>query len=561
MVVVIQCANSIPEAAGNGPEAGEQMNPIDSNNNPIARFVRQFERNPVIVLTLCATIPALYILFTTISFDIHQHGDSTGYMILALSMCEGNGFQLIARPEPIHFLWWPPGFPAFLAVFARLFGPRWTAAKILIFLLTYAAVIAFGWLIYRKSRSLTASAFIVTVLSVNPFLHQQLSYLYSEAFYICVSVAFFLLWYRWKTTLTVTKVVILSLIAVYVASIRNIGLALPVAFTIYLLGAGILKRSPAAVLRALIPFFATMGLVLVFTIIPASRVGSFMVFFDGVPGYATPVESTETGILTGFLAQLTEYGEFVLQSARSYALTLIPKLFMVSTYHAYVMNPWKAFWGVLISGMVLVGFFRTIRRDSLQNLYVAVYGSVLLIYPALYSRLLVPILPFLTTYLYFGIVATARLPRLPGRVGVVLFIPLWFLIAGDNLFWISTTPYRYMPSEVGDRNHQECLDWVIRNARDGEVIVSQVDRYLFIRRGRYTVPIPDARTPVEMISALEAVNADIVFVAPYLIPKKVHETLRQTIRTTPNRFQMLYGNPNNSTQVYKFYSEWERPSE
>ncbi len=108
------------------------MIPFSRTPYPVKRLCRQLGRQSTIII-VCAVIPALYILFNTISFDIHQMGDSSGYMILALSLCEGNGFQLIARPDPIHFLWWPPGFPMFLAVFAFLFGPHWIAAKILIF--------------------------------------------------------------------------------------------------------------------------------------------------------------------------------------------------------------------------------------------------------------------------------------------------------------------------------------------------------------------------------------------------------------------------------------------
>ena len=72
---------------------------------------------------LIAALSGVVVLVIPFSFAIFQYGDNCGYMSLGIALAQGKGFVDPALPGSYHFLWWPPGFPLFIAFFVKIFGP------------------------------------------------------------------------------------------------------------------------------------------------------------------------------------------------------------------------------------------------------------------------------------------------------------------------------------------------------------------------------------------------------------------------------------------------------
>jgi hypothetical protein len=421
-------------------------------------------------------------------------------MTLALSLIRGHGFSDISRPDMPHFLWWPPGFPVFIGGYCLVFGMRWTVLKILIIAGLFTSYVLFVRMLARAGTvTLGGGGIVLAAIGLNSDMFVLMSYLYSEAFFTAQTLLFFALFARWRTRIGIPRLLVLSLWAVYIAAVRNIGIAMPVALAMWLGWRALRERNLRMALYAVVPLVLAAGYIWAVTHVPAVRVGTYGAFFRGGPGYV------EEGASSGFagFGQLGEtlagYATTIVAAIRAYAITLIPALLAHSTYHVWSMTFVKAILMLLVSVVVFAGWLASMREHPLMGFYVACYMTILLIYPPLYTRLIVPLMPLFVLYLYRGAATLMKMgvrrPRI--RTAFAMAVMVWLIV--DNVVRIVSEPYRYMPAAFGGEEYQRCLAWVVDNAGSADLVATQVPHYLFLRRGGrgHCIPLADVDTPDE----------------------------------------------------------------
>lgn len=500
-------------------------------------------------------ISGVFFLLCSFSFDIFQYGDNCGYMTLGIAFAEGKGFIDPALPGSHHFLWWPPGFPLFIALFYKVLGAQWNVLKILIIVILYTSFTLYAINLYNREKKLIKALSIHLALCFSSGIHLLSSYLYSETFFIACSLIFFFIWYKWKVNLTPWKIAILSTFAVYIGSIRLIGMSLPVALILYLLiftgGKKQLKW------YSLMPCILLISYIIISLFVPAWKVDSFR----SAAGLKSQFKSIITGAYTGepvtLSFTLSRYINKASQFIRGYGLSLIPQALIRSTYDLYAMNKLKAALMAIVTAVIFTGWCITFRNNRLMNLYVFFFMLVLFIYGPHYVRLTVPIIPFLFLYFYSGLEVIIKFLIKKEHITIVVLTVLWVGVISDNVLRTFTDPHRTMPPQFGDNKFQACLEWVANNAKPKEVVVSQVHSYLYLKRGQYCIPYFGVKAANEFITYLDENNVKYIVVSPFY--QRPHYTYmnstREAVVVYPDNFKMVFGDDINQSCVIEYIPE------
>lgn len=504
-----------------------------------------------LLLFLCTAVPSMIILLHSFTFDIFQYGDNCGYMSLAVALVSGQGFTDPAIMGSPHFLWWPPGFPLFIAAFVAVFGQNWALLKIIIFFLLYAGIFLFGLLIQSKYKNLLQSCMIVLACSVNAALHLLSSYLYAETFFVAMTLIFFYVWNRWYQQMSVLKVCLLSLLAVYIGSIRLIGIALCIVVVISVFIYH--KKCKYPFWYSVIPALLLVFFILISLYVPPLRVDSFRAILGMHPQFnniITGTAPTETVAVEDFLSR---YKDKTAYFFRGYGLSLVPQALIRNTYDLFTMNKAKAAAMLLVTSLVVVGWIRTSKRFFVINCYVFLFSAVIYLYGPKYLRLIIPIVPFLCLYLYSGVEKVNEIfTKKSGRTYIVYIF--WTLILVDNAFLTLSQPHRTMPPQFGDDGYQKCLNWIKENTRSGDIVVSQVHSYLFLLRGKYCLPFNYPRTANEFITYLEENKVDYIVISPfYQRSSYVYmEKVREAVAVYPELFNEVFRSSNGRCSILTF---------
>ncbi len=496
-----------------------------------------------------SALSALLVLIVSFSFEIFQYGDNCGYMSLGIAFAQGRGFIDPALPGSHHFLWWPPGFPLFIALFVRIFGTHWYVLKFVLFLLIYVSFTLYALMLYKEEREIVKPALILSALCFSSGIHLLSSYLYSETFYIATTLFFFFLWYFWKGNLTILRVLLLSVFAVYISSIRLLGVSLPAALTIYLLFFAGEKRNTRW--YAVVPGLLLCLFVVVSLFFPPLRVGSLRAAFGLHPLFGSVIAggAVDNGVTA--MDIIIRYGSKAVKFLCGYGLTLIPQAVIRSTYDLYDMNKIKALAMAVVTGIVITGYVRSFKRITLIQLYVLCYMGILFIYGPLYVRLVVPIIPFLFLYLYTGLdtISTIIVKRRLFSVGVVCV--LWAGIIGDNALRTLTNPHFTMPPRYGDSRFQNCIEWIVKNVESGITVACQTHSYLYLRRGPYCVPVHGAETVNEFMAYLDMNTIKYIVVSDFY--HRPHETymnkVKEAVEVYPDNFREVFGGRGDTSYI------------
>ncbi len=518
---------------------------------------------------LCAGIifcAALGVFLFSFSARLHQAGDSTHYAILGMSLATGHGFSDISIPGNPHGLWWPPGFPLLIAGFYALAGAQWAMLKAALLIAFFTALYFFSMELYRRAGNRLLAVLITASLSINTAIHMLSSYLYSETWFLTSLLIFFTLWWRWSRTLTIGNIFLLSLLALYIASIRNIGLVLPLSFGLFLSwhfgdSRQLLRRVVFLIPILLVGFYS----VAIIADTPI-HVQSFRAFFakdrSQPHTYPTsapaPAPDTGTPSVTGFSSLQRVCHNFALTSIRSlrgYALTLIPQSLFRSAYFRVRMNSPKAILCALVTAIVLLGWWRSRRRFPLMNLYALMCMGVLFYYGPAYLRLVIPLLPMLVIYFFCGIYQGASLIFHTRIAHARIFTAaIGLLLLFDNSLWTFRYPRRTMKPQFADSQYQKCIAWVRDHATSREIIASQVYGLLFLLRGGKNIPFYSAGVAAEFCTYFDYHNVDYVMVSSrYTRDKYTYmDDIRHAIDLYPGLFSIVYGTRSDDAFVVRY---------
>lgn len=509
-------------------------------------------KNKRAILILITLISFISVLLFSFSSEIFQYGDNCGYMTLGIAFAKGQGFSDPALPGNYHFLWWPPGFPIFIALFYLVFGAQWIFLKIIILLLLYSSFYLFASMIYKNEENLIKASLILSPLCVSSGIHLLSSYLYSEVFFTACSLIFICVWYKWRKQLSVSKIIFLSLFAFYLAAVRLMGLSFLLTL-IFILPFSRDSKLPQKWYFT-VPLLFLVFYCIFFLFVPPLRVDSFRLAVGLHPTF----HSTLTGSLMGEQVSLTSlfsyYMSTVVKAIRGYGASLIPQSLIRSIYDLWDMNKLKLIVMGFVTCLVMIGWFGRFTRNKFLNMYVLFTMLVLFLHGPCYVRLLVPLIPFLFYFLFCGLEMVLSWLIKRNAINKSLLYSIWVVVIFDNGARTFTDPRRTMPAKFGDEQYQACMEWIARNAKPKEVVVCQNHSYLYLQRGEYSIPYNYAETANEFITYLDEHQVRFIVVSPFY--HRAHDTyMHSTYRAAelyPKVFKRVFESADSRSYVLEY---------
>jgi len=402
-----------------------------SNRGKPSALWERIDLAQVPVLWALALVMGVHLFFAaTTYYPIpHTGGDNAGYLALGKSLLEGGAYLELWDPaEPLHTKY-PPLFPLILAGMMALGAKTWGAFKVVPILSTTLAV-GFSYLWARRQRGPVFALSLALVLSASTAVLYSSRWILSDPLFLALSMGTLWAFAPKVGSVDGAKVAadsqgdeLLSgkdlgvglLFVVLAYFTRSAGLPLVVAVALWL---GVRKR------------WATLGVFsLVFSgpaawwWLRAARKGrDYISEFWLVNPYAPDLGEASIGDLIFRVGtNAWDYvGDFI--PAGLSGLTGMP----------------AAVLGVVLMGLVLVGWIRRLRRGvELAEVFAFLYVGLILVWPSVWSgdRFALPLFPLVLFYAGEALVDGARryFPR--GERALVAMAALVILMPAVGVWW------------------------------------------------------------------------------------------------------------------------------
>lgn len=337
--------------------------------------------------------------------------DDGWYVVLARALATGNGFTLINAPVPGVLPFYPPGFPALLALVMLVF-PAFPANVVALKSVSVVAMLLGAVLVRRYFvRWRAAPPWVATglalLLPASSFLHFLLtSAVLSEGTFVCVQMAALIAVERvaqpreqraYDAWLLPSAVVIVA-----AALVRTIGIVLaPAAVAYVALRAGWRR---AALLAGCIGLLLAPWQLHARAHAPDARLRAMVNDVIVLP-YAEQLTMRRAGHPEFGRDTLADVPGRIRANARDVAGRALGKLYaqpLVERLHDGGALSW------VTSALTLLGIIVTMRaRVTVAELYVAATLVVILLWGSSGDRYLLPLLPLLAGYLLVGCRALA----------------------------------------------------------------------------------------------------------------------------------------------------------
>lgn len=335
--------------------------------------------------------------------EVLTGGDDAVYLLLARALRHFSYREVFDASHPIHHFY-PPGYPAILAIWGGFVGERFDALVLLSIGASVATLALVFWALRERFSPLVALLSLMA-LATNPALITAAGKVLSEPVYALVSLLPLVLLVRpdpgGKRLLQV------AVLAIFAALTRSIGVTLVIALGLHWL----IERRFGTVAAFASASAALIGAWFGWVAIASRQAGTGSYFDQAV--------NAPTAGSTGFTVVSR-----VLRNVPGYLSDELPWfLSMPAVPGSWIDN-------VLTTTMVAVGFALGVvalfRRWRPAALYLLAYAVLLLVWPWRVGRFLLPIIPLLVPATILGLGVALR-PlgarwRVAGMVALTLVI-------------------------------------------------------------------------------------------------------------------------------------------
>lgn len=473
--------------------------------------------------------------------------DDSWYVLLAKSLAEGHGYQLINSPVPPTHPLYPPGYPVLLSLFWSCY-PQFPANVIVLKLLSLLALAGTAKLLLHLQRQyfqLPAALNYLqttTVLLTPLLVYYATATLLSECVFLLVQTGVIVLWHQatrerrrgWAL------VVAIGLLTGTAAMIRVIGLAL--------VGAGVLaflcQRRLRAALVVLFLGVAPLGLwearsLSRVSLAPEERANyaanSYLAHF-----WRREMLNPDSATITpGQFA--SRVGEMVRHATADSMAELFLPLTRPKTSRLGMVA------SLLLSLLVALGCWQSVRtRCGLSEWYFVLSLLLILAWGFSPTRFLLVLFPLLFQYFQAGVGWCAerfRLPLVQCQMIITLLLLLGFVAVQAALL-----SARYeLPlsarwkSQFGMLEHQrtlaELLPWIRQQIPTDEIIATDVPALVYLYTNHKTVYLLD---PVKDRAMWQRLGIrHLVFSGLTTVPQPADESVSLRF-TTANRKAAVY---------------------
>lgn len=491
----------------------------------VGSFWRQYKTDVLFVTGVVLVAGILMGLMLNPFLTVVNH-DSAIFCILAQSILKGN-YLLTSEPNPQPYFTFPPLLALQLAGLMQLFGNedlqamQWVFKGYIDLLFLASLPLFYAWV--RQMMSRRDAMILTPLVAVNPIIFKYSSDILSDTPYWAFSMlAIYAAWCFWKNQepqpsgagkpmgwffLTVLMIILCALT-------RQIGVALVVAFLATLS----FKRQWKLLIAAALLFILTVGgwqsyehfyrlqhrsdisslnqqgvqEVLDKSPIKLEYVKHFLVDRP-VDLDQNRMQTTPAILLQNIVDRIEAYTKLSLDH-------LLPG-FKAKGHKVNLTHLWPLM--ALFWLLFFTGFWNLLRRFPFGGLYICVYMGVLLVYPYISQRFLLPVFPIILLCTYSGILtirdwlsAKFTLCRKLAPAAVPLFLLL--ALAGhlpDTVRWVNAgyqlKKANQGPSlRKGNKAYYETLLWLKRNTPQNSLIISRKPPVVYFYSGRRSTAFP-----------------------------------------------------------------------
>jgi len=232
--------------------------------------------------------------------------------------------------------------------------------------------------------------------------------------------------------------------------------------------------------------------------------------------------------------------EIILHSIYAYAFYAYPRIvlgiqFMKST----IIAP-------ILSIITLYGFLNClIKKTRIVEYYVIFFMLILFIWPWSVSagaRFIVPIIPFIFYYFFFGIKELSRLIKgreiLRKRLLIATISLLFILNIKESILFAVNKERLHSYSQKQLKDFLETVKWVKENTPENAIFASYVDSPMYFYFGRKTKVIPPLADTHEIMNTINSNKIDYIVIIPVIHEVKYY--LQPTLRENLNKFIEIY---------------------
>ncbi len=337
--------------------------------------------------------PLLWLLvFTTIIYQLiavpywKLSADSAIYISLARALANGEGYTYMGYPH----IKYPPGFSLMLMPIEFFFGHNYLLMRWLIVLCAIGSV-AISYLLIKRTASIGVACVVSVATAVSYALVRQSAYIQPDIPYMFISLLVLYVSTHYHQYLSKKTTFLLILLVAIACYIRTIGFTLAMAIALSILfdmkGEPLPKR-----LRH------SIAVIVIIALVTGLWVGRSAMITNppteaGLISYKD--EFTRLNLhdpLSGNVENLIDFGQRIRKNLSYYRYVVVDILTAKQVSDPFFTN--------LLAALVLSGFVvAIIRRRTVVEYYILIYGSVYLLWPSwMGERFLTPILPMIFYY-------------------------------------------------------------------------------------------------------------------------------------------------------------------
>lgn len=494
------------------------------------------------------------------TFQVGTYIDDAHYITLARAMAAGKGYSLIGYVDTPPELKFPPGLPLILTPVALLVPTSLDAFKVPSLLLTLASF-PFWFVLFRRRLPFTLSFLTLCAVATNPILTGSATLAMSEAPFLFFTAVLLVLAddYRENRRYPLLKCVLVAVVLSALYFVRTVGIVFFAATLVYLLAVRRIRHAMIIAVLFAIPFGAWAY--------HNATVGQGPVSTQYEQELAGP-NTTSTAVVGP--ARLINRIE---QNARAYAIWAIPSYLVLDPGGPQSLNSLRAIlekarvqWlrdvvRVFAFLAVGLGFLRFVRsRVRFAEAALLCYLGALLFWPWSDPRFVQPVGPLV--YLLFVAGVEIGLKHLPvatisgqwRRATTPLVICALVLInlAIDIHGLTSPVRNRITDISIGTR-------WIADHTPPDSIVMGEfvVPQSLYTERKMVEFP---TRANVDAASSLDLfdrASVDYVLISPPITtPRRntldaVAQKLEQELRAHPEKFQVVFEQPEDNVRVYR----------
>lgn len=214
---------------------------------------------------------------------------------------------------------------------------------------------------------------------------------------------------------------------------------------------------------------------------------------------------------------------------------------------------------LLLGATWITGFVQTGRKFPVLGWYVGLYFGVLLLYPYLSVRFILPVLPFLFLNLYEG--ASALMPGQPIRRAVLPILLGVVLIGGQlpqTIRYVSHE-YKIKKAHVGpstkasNRAYYESLLWVKANTPKDSLLITRKPPVAYLYSDRKATAFPFTHHTDKLMHFVQTQHQH--FAKTYLVEDQAFEESTKYLKPLVERYhqalKLVYEDPQSKTRVWQ----------